>query len=111
MSEQSYEIRKDILKERRDVGAKRGNPERHSERKSGCRSKATKSGKTTSCPTPIGHLSPCQSAGQAGNDDNGCRQIRQPAAQSKLREPFDVARAAYFVPAMAIYSPDFLAAI
>ena len=42
----------------RDVGAKRRNPERHSERKSGCRSKATKSGKTTSCPTPIGHLSP-----------------------------------------------------
>jgi len=27
-------------------------------------------------------------------------QIRQPAAQSKLREPFDVARAAYYVPAM-----------
>ena len=95
----------------RDVGAKRRNPERHSERKAGCRSKATKSGKTTSCPTPIGHLSPFQIAGQAGNDDKGCRQIRQPAAQSKLREPRQRARAAYFVLAMAIYSPDFLAAI
>ena len=27
-------------------------------------------------------------------------QLRQPTAKSKLREPFDVARAAYFVPMM-----------
>ena len=59
-------------------------------------------------PDPDRASLPFQIAGQAGNDGKGCRQIRQPAAQSKLREPFDVARAAYFVLAMAIYSPDFV---
>lgn len=37
---------------------------------------------------------------QIGCGGHRSRQIRQPAAQSKLREPFDVAHAAYFVPMM-----------
>ena len=37
---------------------------------------------------------------QIGCGGHRSTQIRQPAAQSKLREPFDVARAAYFVPMM-----------
>jgi hypothetical protein len=36
-------------------------------------------------------------------------QIRQPAAQSKLRELRQRARSACFVPVMAINKPDFLA--
>ena len=38
-------------------------------------------------------------------------QIRQPAAQSKLRELRQRARSACFVPVVAINKPDFLAAI